>query len=190
VGCGSGAGIHAATELGWDAIGIDINQELIELGKKQLGANLLCCDLLESNLEQNQFHFIRLRDVIEHLPNPYAVLVEVEKLLAPGGIGLIVTPNEAGLPNQIRLLLGMKRKLVASVAPPHHLHGFTPKTLKRIIERSGLQTIEVKTTTPVNSLYVTASNMQSAGNKPFVLIWRVARAIGRGSVLIAWVKKR
>jgi 2-polyprenyl-3-methyl-5-hydroxy-6-metoxy-1,4-benzoquinol methylase len=144
---------------------------------------------LESNLEAGQFHFIRLRDVIEHLPNPYEVLVEVERLLAPGGIGLIVTPNEARLPNQIRMALGMKRELVAAVRPPHHLHAFTPKTLKRLVERTGCQAVEVKTTMPVNPLYVTANNMRSTTNKPFVLVWYAAQAVGKGSVLVAWIKK-
>ncbi|HEY9639417.1 MAG TPA: class I SAM-dependent methyltransferase [Coleofasciculaceae cyanobacterium] len=189
IGCGSGSTVRAAADMGWDAIGIDIDPNLIELGKAQHGVDLRCTPLLESGFDGNQFHFIRLRDVIEHLPNPYEALLEIKRLLAPGGFVLIATPNEDALPTQIRLLLGHKRDQVATVPPPHHVHGFTPKTLKRILERAGLEIHRLGTTTPIDPEYVTARNMNSASNKLHVLLWSAANAIGKGSMLIGWARK-
>lgn len=189
IGCGSGSTVRAATDLGWDAVGIDIDQKLIELGKTQHNVDLRCTPLLESGFEGNQFHFIRLRDVIEHLPNPYEALIEVKRLLVPGGLVLIATPNEDSLPTQIRLLTGHQRDQVATVPPPHHVHGFTPKTLRRILDRTGLKVHQIKTTTPVDPDYVTARNMQSASNKLHVLLWNAANLIGKGSMLIGWAEK-
>jgi 2-polyprenyl-3-methyl-5-hydroxy-6-metoxy-1,4-benzoquinol methylase len=189
IGCGSGSSVRAAADLGWDSTGVDIDPALVELGRRQLNVDLRCSPLLGSGLESGQFQFIRLRDVIEHLPNPYEVLLEVKRLLAPGGIALIATPNEGALSAQVRLLVGGRRDRVAAVAPPHHVHGFTPKTLAMTVKRAGLEILEVKTTTPVDPLYVTARNMEAASNRPLVLSWKLATAMGRGSMLIGWVRK-
>ncbi len=189
IGCGSGASVNAAISAGWQAVGIDIDPELVELGKTQLKVDLRCTTLLDSGFEENQFDFIRLRDVIEHLPNPYDVLLEVKRLLVPGGFVLIATPNEDALPTQLRLLLGLKRNKVATVAPPHHVHGFTPVTLTKILERVDLKRYCIKTTTPVDPEYVTARNMASANNVPAVLLWHLGKLIGKGSMLVAWARK-
>ena len=189
IGCGSGSSVRAAEDCGWEAVGVDIDTKLIELGREKLKVDIRNTPLLESGFEANQFNFIRLRDVIEHLPNPYDSLLEVKRLLVPGGFAMIATPNEDALPTQLRLLMGGKRKTVATVAPPHHVHGFTPKTLKHILDRVGLSVYQLKTTTPVDPLYVTARNMQSAKSKLHVFIWTMASLMGRGSMLVSWVRK-
>jgi 2-polyprenyl-3-methyl-5-hydroxy-6-metoxy-1,4-benzoquinol methylase len=190
IGCGSGSSVRAAAEMGWDAVGVDIDPRLVELGRKQLNVNLRCSTVVGSGLEGNQFHFIRLRDVIEHLPNPYEVLCEIKRLLVPGGVALIATPNEGALPTQVRLRLGFKRNKIATVAPPHHVHGFTPETLARILLRAQLKVREIATATPVDAQYVTARNMKSANKKMRVFAWRLANAVGRGSMLVAWVRNQ
>jgi len=189
IGCGSGSTVRVAKDLGWDAVGVDIDTKLIELGREKNKVDIRNSPLLESGFEANQFDFIRLRDVIEHLPNPYEVLLEVKRLLVPGGFALIATPNEDALPTQLRLLMGGKRDTVATVAPPHHVHGFTPTTLQRILDRAGLKVYQLKTTTPVDPTYVTARNMQSAESKLRVLIWHVANMMGKGSMLVSWIGK-
>ena len=188
VGCGSGASVRAAHDLGWEAVGVDIDPSLVELGREELQVDLRCSPLLEAGLEANQFHFIRLRDVIEHLPNPSEVLREVSRLLCPGGVVLIATPNEEGLLNEARHFLGVRRTTVATVAPPHHVHGFTPKTLDLILKKVGFEVLQVKTTTPVDPLYATARQMEHDG-KPHVAVWRLAKLLGRGSMLVGWGRK-
>jgi len=189
VGCGSGASVRAAVDLGWDAIGIDIDPVLIQLGREQLKVDVRATTLLKAGLDEASLDFIRLRDVIEHLPNPYETLLEIKRLLAPNGVALIVTPNEGGLPTQVRLLLGKKRDKVATVPPPHHLHGFTPDTLRRIFDRVGLRTHVITTTPPFDPDYVTSNNMRSADRRLLTWIWSGARLLGRGSVLVGWVTK-
>lgn len=189
VGCGSGASVKAATELGWEATGLDIDAELIASGHRQLGVDLRCTALLDARLPDEYFHFVRLRDVIEHLPNPFESLQEIRRILAPGGVLLLATPNEDGLPTHIRRWLGVRPTSVATVPPPHHLHGFTPDTIKRIIERTGFTVMEVKTTTPVDPDYVTANNMRSRRKLAHIVAWEGGRLIGRGSMLIAWARK-
>lgn len=187
IGCGAGTSVRAAADLGWDAIGIDIDPALIRLGKEQLQVDVRCTDLFACDFSAHQFSFIRMRDVVEHLPNPYEVLVEVQRLLAPGGVLLIATPNDGNLMANARRLI-RRRTCVATVPPPHHVHGFTPTTLRRILRRAGFTSYDVETTTPVDPHYVTARNMKSAKSPLHVLLWRMAQSAGRGSMLIAWAR--
>lgn len=189
VGCGSGASVRAANDLGWQATGLDIDPELIEVGRQQLQVDLRCTPLLQSGLAEGEFNFIRLRDVIEHLPDPYDNLLMIRRLLAPGGVALFVTPNEDGLPTKMRLMLGGVRDKVATVPPPHHLHGFTPQTLNRLLDRAGFKFLAGKTTTPVDPAYVTSNNMRSSRNPAYVFFWEGARVLGKGSMVVSWVSR-
>jgi 2-polyprenyl-3-methyl-5-hydroxy-6-metoxy-1,4-benzoquinol methylase len=188
IGCGSGSSVRAAVDIGWMATGIDIDPVLVELGRRELQVDLQCGTLLESRLDGDQYHFIRLRDVIEHLPNPFEVLVEMKRLLVPGGIALIATPNEGALTTRLKLLMGLRRNTIATVAPPHHVHGFTPETMTLMIRRAGLHICALKTTTPVDKTYVTARNMGSARTL-LVPLWQVADLVRKGSMLIVWLRK-
>lgn len=189
VGCGSGASVRAATDLGWSATGIDIDPELIRAGQEQLHVDLRCTPLLESGFADGEFHFIRMRDVIEHLPNPYDCLVMIRRLLTPEGVALFVTPNEDGLPTRARILFGRPRGEVATVPPPHHIHGFTPRTLNRLLERAGFKVLDGKTTTPVDPEYVTSNNMRSARKLASIGIWQGAKVLGMGSMVVSWAGK-
>lgn len=189
VGCGSGTSVRAAADLGWDAIGIDIDPELVKLGKDQFELDLRCCSVMEIEEPDGSFDFVRMRDVIEHLPNPHAALLRIRQLLRPGGMLLVATPNESSLAAQLRLLLGCRRDRIATVAPPHHLHGFSPSTLQRLFDRVGLHQRQITTTTPVDTSYVTARNMGAAGRKIHSGFWHVARALGRGSMLVGWAQQ-
>ncbi len=186
VGCGYGGTVHAAGQLGWEATGVDIDPALVASGRERFGADLRATTLPDPRLEGGRFGFIRMRDVIEHLPNPLEVLVELRRLLAPGGVLLIATPNEGSLPTRVRDLVGVKRTLVATVNPPHHLHGFAPETLRRILDRAGLHPLDVRTTTPVDPMYVTARNMRSARDLPKRIVWEAAKLAGMGSMLVGW----
>lgn len=189
VGCGSGASVGAATEMGWKAVGIDIDPELIRNGKNQLNVDLRCTPLLESGFPDESFDFVRLRDVIEHLPNPYECLVEIRRILAPGGVALFATPNEDSIPARLKRVVKGKRDTVATVTPPHHIHGFTPKTLELLFGRAGFKTLQITTTTPVDRHYVTSNNMNAASMTLRKYLWAGSKTLGKGSMLIGWAAK-
>jgi 2-polyprenyl-3-methyl-5-hydroxy-6-metoxy-1,4-benzoquinol methylase len=187
LGCGSGASVRGALDLGWEAIGVDIDPELIREGRETLGADLRCVSIVESGLPSGSFDFVKLRDVVEHLPNPLEVLATVRDLLAPGGVVLVVTPNEGGLATRARVALRRRRLLVATVPPPHHLHSFDPATLAQTMRRAGLRPVRTFTTRPTNWRYVTSHNMARAQGRPLLRpLWRLGQAVGMGAVLVSW----
>ena len=191
IGCGSGASVRAASDLGLEAVGIDIDPQLTREGRERLGVDLRCVSILESGLPSGSFDFVKLRDVVEHLPNPLDVLAMVRDLLAPGGVVLLVTPNEGGLVTRARVALRRKRRLVATVPPPHHLHSFSPDSLVRTMRRAGLEPHTTFTTTPTDWRYVTSHNLSRARSRPLLRpFWSLGQAAGMGAVLVSWGKRQ
>lgn len=191
IGCGSGAAVRAACDLGWSALGVDIDPQLIREGQEQLHVDLRCVPVIESNLPTRSFDFVKLRDVIEHLPNPLEVLSFVADLLAPGGVALVITPNEGGLATQVRLALHRPRRLVATVPPPHHLHSFDPSTLERLLRRARLAPTQTFTTRPTDWRYVTSHNLERAQAVPLMRpVWVIGHAAGKGAVLVNWARRQ
>lgn len=88
-------------------------------------------------------------DVIEHIPDVYAACDEMLRVLKPGGWLVINTPNVAFLKKRILLLLGR----FPSTSQPNegigrqvlfdggHLHYFTYRSLRLVLERSGFEMI-------------------------------------------------
>ena len=89
--------------------------------------------LEELDLPAASFDVITLYDSIEHLTAPLATLAEVRRLLGPGGIVHLVTPNVGGL--QARVL----GRYWYHYKPGEHLYYFSPKTLRATLERAGLE---------------------------------------------------
>lgn len=189
IGCGNGAAVRAASDLGWEAIGIDLDPELVDEGKAALNVDLRCTPILESGLPHGQFDFIKIRDVIEHLPNPFEALQEVRELLSPRGVLLITTVNQGGLIGRARTYLRLKPKLVATVLPPHHLHAFDQRTIRRMAERAGLKPYAIFSTTPIDGQYWVYTKFVSGRRSILRPVWRVGTAVGMGPILVAWVGK-
>jgi ubiquinone/menaquinone biosynthesis C-methylase UbiE len=101
VGCGYG--LH---ELKFDRmypkqlemVGCDISETMIRTARRnQTPARLLICAAEALPFADNAFHRVLNREVIEHVIDPAAVLRELYRVCAPGGIAVVTTPNGSSL---------------------------------------------------------------------------------------------
>lgn len=102
VGCGDGYLMHLLLAVGAGKVfGIDNNWLGIQLASQQLAEHdrngswlvaLASSDKLP--ISDNQFDVVMLADVIEHLMEPESALVEITRVLRPGGVFLLSTPNK------------------------------------------------------------------------------------------------
>ena len=58
----------------------------------------------EARFPGASFHAVHFSHLIEHVPSPRALLTEVRRVLLPGGLAVVTTPNVDGL--QARLFRG------------------------------------------------------------------------------------
>lgn len=133
VGAGDGYFLNAAKKAGWEVEGLELSQPRIENAKKWFGVPLQCCDLLSASFKEGSFDAITMFQLIEHVHDPKALLTRANKLLRPGGIMMLSTPNV--------LAYARKDRDVNSWRIPRHLFFFTPRTLVRTTEGLGFEVL-------------------------------------------------
>jgi SAM-dependent methyltransferase len=70
---------------------------------------------------EGQFDVVTAIEVIEHIESPIGFLRNVGRLLAPGGIAVITTPNVDSLPARIKFLLAGKIRTMDERGEPTHI---------------------------------------------------------------------
>lgn len=94
IGCGNGSFLASAVEAGWDVAGIDPDPQAVAAAR-QRGFDVRQ-GLIDSYASMsNCFDAITLSHVIEHVHEPKEVIQAAYRLLKPGGLLYIDTPNIA-----------------------------------------------------------------------------------------------
>jgi len=131
VGFGAGAHLYAAEKLGWESYGIETSALAVEKAKRAGLAHVIEADFLTVPFSNNFFDVIVMGGVVEHLPAPLPFLNQASKLLRPGGLLYITTPNGLGISARV---LGMDWTVVT---PPEHIQLFSPKSLSVVLGQHG-----------------------------------------------------
>lgn len=135
IGCGIGVYVAFMKELGWEAKGLDISQFSTDLGKKE-GLDLFCGTLEEADYPDDYFDMIYMRDVIEHLSEPDKLLKEVRRILKNNGWFFLTTGNAGSIVARLRQEQWF-------FFQKDHIHYFSLKTLKDMVERSGMRIVRL-----------------------------------------------
>jgi SAM-dependent methyltransferase len=139
IGCGSGTLLRAAGAEGWDATGTEIAPAVVDAMRAHgLDARLGLTD--ELDLPSGGFDVVSAIEVLEHVPDPDALIAEATRLLRPGGALYVTTPHGRGVSWRF---LGTDWSVVA---PPEHLQLFSSAGIRSALSRGGLRTVSVATT--------------------------------------------
>jgi len=130
VGCASG---HGTAIL--NAIGTDINRELLMEAKRNRKLEVIKCDAHHLPFRQT-FELAVCFEVIEHVSEPHQVLSEIFQALKPRGTVLLTSPNKNFL-RIARLPVGKRR-------PKYHVKEYSPNELKIMVEDAGFAKVEIK----------------------------------------------
>ncbi len=157
VGCGLGYFVRQATQKlpDWECRGVEISKTATAYAKENLGLSRIDTGLLEEvGYADASFDIVTLWDVLEHLKSPEPLLQEVLRILKPGGLCFMHTPNaDLQLPKARlkRLIHGMKPD-VHYLEAKDHLHLYTPKTARILLDRIGFSPVEVVHLPPIQSV--------------------------------------
>jgi 2-polyprenyl-3-methyl-5-hydroxy-6-metoxy-1,4-benzoquinol methylase len=88
---------------------------------------------------QGSFDLIVFADVLEHLPDPDAVLDRCLQLLAPGGTAIVSVPNMRFWSVLLRMVFDRWEYTEHGVRDRTHLRFFSRRTLLRMLNSHGLQ---------------------------------------------------
>ncbi len=130
VGTAAGAFLAVAQRRGWVVHGCEPNLWLAALGTDRYGIPIEPGDLSRQKYSPGSFDLITLWDVIEHTPDPKAVIARCRELLKPGGLLVINFPDIGSTPARA---LGRLWPFLSSV----HLYYFDRRTIGRLLEADG-----------------------------------------------------
>jgi len=127
VGCSNGAFVKGATKYGWHATGVELEKASAELATSN-DINVINTDLIDANFSSNSIDCITMWQLIEHIEDFEPLLNEIYRILKPGGILAVSTPNIQSIAWKI---LGQKWR---AVDPKVHLHLFSVDSLARLFQ--------------------------------------------------------
>lgn len=135
VGTSYGFFLVAARQRGWETAGVEIAPEPAEYARRTYGLDVRTGTLDTVGLEPESFDVVTIRHVLEHVPDPLGMLYQARTLVRPGGLVLVAVPNLASL------AFRLNGRYWWWIDPPTHLYYFTPRTLRALLERAGLQVV-------------------------------------------------
>lgn len=138
IGCAAGYFLHVAAQRGHDVHGVELSAAIAGEAIKLLGRERVFVGTLDGAIAArswttHSFDFVTLWDVIEHLPEPQAVLTRARELLKPGGRLLLETQNVA---SRWARLLGRRWH---HYKHDEHLYHFSPATIRRLLDDCGFR---------------------------------------------------
>ncbi len=156
VGCLGGDKLVEFARRGFKITGVDLNRAAVARARLLLPEGTFHEGPLETLPPGPPFDFIRCDSVLEHLPDPLALLRLIRARLAPAGRFFLYVPSGEAL--SVRLL-GSRS---ANVWVPWHLHLFSRAGLEVLCARAGFAEATVSPFTPLSWWELTARQVVSA----------------------------
>jgi 2-polyprenyl-3-methyl-5-hydroxy-6-metoxy-1,4-benzoquinol methylase len=142
VGCAYGPFLDAAREAGLPCYGLDISAGAVTYVRKRLGIPALCAsfETVGRSALPRRVAAVTLWYVIEHFPDMELILRKAAAILPAGGVFAISTPNGRGI--------SARKDLTEFLhdSPADHFTVLSPKGLRRILGRYGLELRRVRVT--------------------------------------------
>ena len=147
IGCGAGAtcAYLKARYPEAEVWGIEINHQAVEIARGRLD-HVVCGKFEDIDLEAfgimpGSLDLVICADVLEHMYDPWSVMVRLREYLSADGRVVISIPNLRYLPLLDDLAHGYFRYADWGVLDITHLRFFTRKELERFLSETGFETI-------------------------------------------------
>ena len=130
MGCGEGFFLFDASREGYITKGVELSLNAARYARTEFGLDVDGGPFEEMRFPGDYFDVVTLWQVLEHLPQPLMALKEVYRVLRPGGLVVVSTPDIGGIPAKV-----LRRKWwnIRRV----HINQFTTGSLMNILGNAG-----------------------------------------------------
>lgn len=139
VGCSFGLFLNMAKDLGYEVLGLELNEVAAKYGREKYGITIEPKLLEECDFPDESFDVVAMFGLIEHLFDPVKAVKEVKRILKPGGLFIGRCPNVQAFVFMVLHELG--RTFTGRI----HLSYFSEKTLKYLFNKTGFTDVELET---------------------------------------------
>ena len=159
-GCGAGGFLLKAQNIAAKVVGIELEQRVLDHFAGQLE---LYSSIEECKSQGLNFDVITAFHVLEHVPDPRAMLKELAEILKPGGKIIIELPSG----NDALLSLYENKAFQNFTYWSAHLYLFTPDTCAALIRQAGLKAVSIQPYQryPLSNHLYWLSNEKSGGHE-------------------------
>lgn len=148
--------VYCLKKLGYDITGVDINPSKYSQFIRKNHLAIKRCDVEKEKLpfKNNRLDIVTFNDILEHLRiNPVFALKEINRILKPGGIMILRSPNAHSLYRLILFNLGlsyedpyMEFEKINHLGYMGHIRVYSTREIKRFLEKTGFKVKEVEYT--------------------------------------------
>jgi SAM-dependent methyltransferase len=138
VGCATGALLATLRDRGWDPQGVEISEAQASYGAARHNLPIFAGSLEAAAFPSASFDLVHASHLIEHLNDPASFLRESARVLAPGGLLVLTTPNVDGF--QAKVLGPRWRSAIYD-----HLYLFSLRSLRAFLKDSGFSVMRTAT---------------------------------------------
>jgi SAM-dependent methyltransferase len=163
VACGAGFGLDMLRAAGASAIGMDLDYAPLRGGWRQVQADATRLPLADASVD-----VIASFETIEHVPDARALVLELRRVLRPGGVLVLSTPNrEFGPPER-------------HTGNPFHVQEFTAPELHALL-REWFEQVQLYGQRPVPSYRFVPYLMVVPDRSPSALAWKALNRLPFGA---------
>ena len=137
IGCGPGFFLEAAQAKGYDAFGLDPSEYIVKVASEKFGGRIQKGVIESADYPAEHFDLVVAFDTFEHVYHPLEWLTAVRRVLKPGGLLAITTPDPTSL------LAKISGKKWVSFKLPEHVFYWSPETIRRVLAE-GWEILEIK----------------------------------------------
>lgn len=153
VGCSAGFMIEVGLEAGFDSFGVEFSSQAVSYALPEVQKRITLADV--NQLEAGEgYDLITCFDIIEHLRVPADFLKTLKRLLKPGGLLVLTTPDVS---HPLAKVMGSRWPMLQ---PFQHTILFSKSSLNRVLSQVGLQTVSEGPAFKVLSFHYLAGQLQ------------------------------
>jgi SAM-dependent methyltransferase len=135
IGCWTGSFVAAAASRGWAARGVEPSTWAVERARHR-GLDVRVGDLRTSGADPGSMRCVVMCDVIEHLLDVSGAVDTAARVLEPGGVLYLTTPDAGG---RLARVMGQRWWSIL----PMHVQYFTRASMRQLLESHGLRVVDV-----------------------------------------------
>lgn len=168
VGCFTGDFLDHAAKAGMETWGLELQPEAARIAGEKHGGRVLNTFMEDTEaFEPESFDCVAALGLIEHLADPVVLMDLVSRVLKPGGLLFIQTPDTGSV---LAKLMG---RHWFCYAPVEHIHYFSRKNLGQLLAGHGLRTIWSQTHWKHLEVGFVIHQMQFFGSDLYKVVKRV-----------------
>jgi SAM-dependent methyltransferase len=144
---------YAMKRLGYDVIGLDIDPSRYGHFIKKHDLSIITCDIETEPIPfgDDAFQLILFNEVFEHLRmDPIKTLIEINRVLQPGGIMILTTPNLYAVHRILLFLLGRgikdpygAFKQMHDIGHMGHVREYSAREVSRFLINTNYQIVDI-----------------------------------------------